>query len=273
MPEQPDVELSAAASPRKKGVGFKFILVVVLILALGGISVYLLSLMNSKKYFLEQTDGKLYIKQGILFVTGSESYKPVEPKDAWLYEPIEAPEEYKSVAVKEFDDMVSLHQELGRILIKQAQELVFSDDDARYNKGKAHIKRLRALPDLTGKQHDLVKALQADLDYIEGKQAYLGMEQILEAARRKFVEAKTYGTGHFSDTDEWIEKIDSLLVSIRATKAGKLPKLPPLIEILPPSGEAEPEAPVEEAQPPAIDNLNEDEPVMPNLKPNRSKAI
>ena len=272
MPEQPEAVLTASSRPRKKGGGFKFMFVVLVILALGGVIVYLLSLMNSKKFFLEPADGNLYVKQGILFVTGSEPYKPAEAKDAWLYEPIAAPEDYKNTAPREFDDMASLHQELGRILIKQAQELVFSEDDAKYNLGKAHLKRLRALPGLTGQQHDLVKALRADLDYIEAKRAYLGVEKILEAARRKFVEAKTYGTGRFSDAGEWIGKIDSLLVSIRATKAGRLPKLPaPAAAPVP--GEASPESPAVKTPQPAIDDSLGDELEVAPLAPDRSKGI
>ena len=271
MPEQPEAVLAATTRPKKKGGGFKFMFVVLVILALGGVIVYLLSLMNSKMFFLEQADGKLYVKQGVLFVTGSEPYKPAESKDAWLYEPIDAPEDYKNAAPRQFGDLASLHQEFGRILIKQAQALVFAADDAKYNLGKAHLKRLRALPGLTGKQHDLVKALRADLDYIEAKRAYLGLEKILEAARSKFVEAKTYGTGRFSDAGKWIDKIDSLLVSIRATKAGKLP---PLVEIIPtvPVPTGEPKA-TETSPPPAIDDSAETDPVTPSLAPRRNEGI
>ncbi len=227
MPESEKEVVPAPPRPRrKKGGGAKLLFISLVVLALAGIIVYLLSLLNSKTFFLVPEDGELVVKKGIFFPVGSELYQPPEPGLAALYAPIDLPDELKHAGPMEFDDLPSLNREFGKYLIGLATTLVFSDDEGQYKKGRAYLERVRKLHGLDPAQVDRVKSLRADVDYIEAKRAYLGVERTLERALKKFKQAETFGSGRFGDAGEWINKIETLLEAIRVTKAGVIKPLP-----------------------------------------------
>lgn len=225
MPENEKEAVPAAARPRpkKRGSGAKVMFVILIVLALAGVIVYLLSLLNSKTFFLVPENGELVVKKGIFFPVGSEVYLPKDPEQAALYKPIDIPDALKHAGPIEFEDLPSLNREFAKYLIDLATKMVFAEDESQYTKGKGYLERVRKLHGLDPEQVDRVKSLRADVDYIEAKRAYLGVEKILESALRKFRQAETFGSGRFGDAKEWIDKIQTLMDAIRATKAGRVP--------------------------------------------------
>jgi hypothetical protein len=195
-------------------------LVVLIVLGLAGVIVYLLSLLNSKKFFLVPEGGELVVKKGIFFPMGSERYQPKDPKLASLYSPIDLPEELRHAGPIEFEDLPSLNRDFGNYMIKFANKLVFSKEEALYQKGRRYLERVGTMQGLDAKQMQSIQGLNADVDYIEAKRAYLSVEHTLERALKKFKQAETFGTGRFADAVEWIKKIQVLLEAIRVTKAG-----------------------------------------------------
>ncbi len=224
MAENPNETAAAPPRQKRKGGGAKFVIVLLIILALVGVIVYLLSMINSKRFFLVPEGDQLVVKKGVFFLTGSEPYQGDDPQDAGLYAPIQLPEGF-GTAPKEFDDLSELNHTFANILIQQAQKLVFSGKDAAYHRGQAYLDRLDRLKGLKPDQVKLIMALNADVDYIEAKRAYQGVEKTLERALKKFHQAETYGTGRFADAPEWIAKLENLLAIIRASKAGELPPI------------------------------------------------
>jgi hypothetical protein len=226
MAEIPSETATAPPRQKRKGGGAKFVIVLLIILALVGVIVYLLSLINSKRFFLVPEGNQLVVKKGVFFLTGSEPYQGDDAQEAGLYAPIQLPEGF-GTEPKEFDDLSELNHTFANILIQQAQKLVFSGKDAAYHRGQAYLDRLDRLKGLKPDQVKLIMALNADVDYIEAKRAYQGVEKTLERALKKFRQAETYGTGRFADAPEWIAKLENLLAIIRASKAGKLPAVVP----------------------------------------------
>lgn len=223
MPEniQESVPPPAPPPPRpRKGGGAKIMLVVLIVLGLAGVIVYLLSLLNSKKFFLVPEAGELVVKKGIFFPVGSERYQPKDPVDASVYRPIDLPDELKHAGPIEFEDLPSLNHEFGNHMIKFASKLVVSKEPKKYRKGREYLKRLSNIKGLDANQLQSIQGMNADVDYIEAKMAYLGVEQTLEQALKKFRQAEMFGTGQFPDAAEWIQKIEVLLEAIRVTKAG-----------------------------------------------------
>jgi len=246
---------------RRKGGGAKFLFVVLIILALVGVIVYLLSMINSKRFFLVPEGDQLVVKKGVFFLAGSEPYKGDSAEEASLYDSIDLPAKF-GAEQREFEDLAALNIEFGNILIEEAQRLVFSKTDADYRQGRAYLGRLDKLKGLKPDQVKLIMALNADVDYIEAKRAYQGVEHTLAAALKKFKQAETYGTGRFADAPEWIKKVEGLLLIIKATKDGVLPApprpkpdLPPVDDGMPgdepPTEDLTPEAP-EDVAPPAV---------------------
>ncbi|RME26004.1 MAG: hypothetical protein D6806_06935 [Deltaproteobacteria bacterium] len=214
--QRPRVE----AEPRKRrGGGVKTILVMLIILALGGVILYLLSLLNSKKYFLVPEGGELVVKKGMFLPFGEDVFKPSDPELARLYQPIDVPEELKHAKKLEFDDLPSLNRELAKYLIGRAERLIFSKDEKFYRKGKEYLDRVSRFDGLNPQQIDKIASLKADVDYLEAKRSYQQVEKILEDALRKFRKAQTFGSGRFRDAAEWIRKIENLLDAIKKAKA------------------------------------------------------
>jgi len=207
---------------RRKGGGAKFLFVVLIILALVGIIVYLLSMINSKRFFLVPEGDQLVVKKGVFFLAGSEPYQGTEPGEVALYASIDLPDKF-GTNQREFEDLAALNIEFANILISEAQRLVFAKTEADYRRGRAYLDRLDKLKGLKPDQVKLIMALNADVDYIEAKRSYEGVERTLAAALKKFKQAETYGTGRFADAPEWIKKVEGLLLIIKATKNGTLP--------------------------------------------------
>ncbi|RLB55368.1 MAG: hypothetical protein DRI34_10675 [Deltaproteobacteria bacterium] len=237
MPDAEERRVIEAPPPRRKrGGGAKALFVLLVILALAGVIVYLLSLINSKRFFLVPEGGELVVKKGIFFPVGNELYRPTDPEQARLYQPIELPEQLRHAAALQFEDLPSLNRELAKYLIEHAERMVFSDDDKFYQRGRAYLERVSHLHGLDPQQIEKVKSLQADVDYLEAKRSYQGVEKILERALRKFRKAQAFGSGRFQDADVWIAKIGNLLDAIKRAKAsapasapatGPAPETPP----------------------------------------------
>lgn len=232
--------------------------VVLVVLALAGIIVYLLSLLNSKKFFLVPEGGDLAVKKGIFFPVGSEVYQPKEPELADLYKPVEVPDELRHAGAIEFPDLPSLNREFAKYLIRFARQMIFSDDEVRYQRGISYLARSKRLEGLDLEQQETIRGLMADVDYIEAKHSYVGVERTLEHALKMFKRAETFGTGRFADAHEWIQKIEVLLQAIRETKAAGIPRAEPEPEPVPEPAPRKPTprpAPAEKPAPPPAEGI------------------
>ncbi len=222
MAETTGEVLSTPSKQKRKGGGFRFLFMLLVILALVGFVIYHFSVINSMKFFLVPEANKLVVKKGILFLSGNEPYVPPNSEDDWIYSPIDLPAGF-GTEQKVFDSLSELNHSFATVLIGESKKLIFSDKEADYKKGIGYLRRLGELEGLKPEQVKLIMALNADVDYIEAKRSYQGVEMTLEKALKKFKQAETYGTGRFADAPKWIAKVEKLLEIIRATKAGVLP--------------------------------------------------
>lgn len=222
MPESQPEPVSTPSSPpprRRKGGGAKVMFVVLVVLALAGVIVYLLSLLNSKNYLLAAEGGQLVVKKGIFFPVGSERYRGKSPEEAKLYAPIDLPSDFRAGDEKNYPDLASLNRDFAKYLIQMAEKLVFQGDEEKFEKGKSYLMRVRRLHGLDPEQLESIQGLVADVSYLEGKRAYLGVEHTLEQALDLFEKARQAGTGRFRDAGKWIERIESLLAAVRLSKS------------------------------------------------------
>lgn len=218
MPENGKESL-AVSSLQRRFRGNRVLFLGVAVLFLVGIIVYLLSLIHSKKFFLVVEGDSLVVKKGIFFLMGAEVYQPADPVQAALYTPVQLPRDKQGLREEEFDDLPSLNRDFGATLISLADELLFSGDEGKYQYGKSLLERTKNLYGLDSRQQHQIDALSADVDYLEGKRAYLEVEKVLKDALKKFKNVETGGTGRFSDAREWSLRIQQLLDAIRSTKA------------------------------------------------------
>jgi hypothetical protein len=200
-----------------------------IILALAGVIVYLLSLLNSKRYFLAPEGDQLVVKKGIFFVTGSDRFRSNEPSLAGLYDPVELPSGYRA-GLMAFEDLPSLNAELATIMLESARPWVFATEENLHLKGVAYLRRLGRMNGLSQTQLRALESLNAEVDYLEARSAYLGVERTLEDALRKFKKARLNEESRFQDTEAWIAKVERLLTTIRDIKAGLRPEAAPTPE-------------------------------------------
>ncbi len=223
MAETSSEVLPAPEKHKRKGGGFRFLFMLLVILALVGFVIYHFSVINSMKFFLVPEADKLVVKKGILFLSGNEPYVPADPDDKWIYSPIDLPDGF-GAEQRVFSSLAELNHSFAAVLIAESKKLIFSSKEDEYRKGLGYLKRLGELEGLKPEQVKLIMALNADVDYIEAKRSYQGVEMTLEKALKKFKQAETYGTGRFADAPKWIAKVEKLLEIIRATKAGVITK-------------------------------------------------
>lgn len=210
--------LTGSIQRRQKGSGLKVLSVLLVILALVGVIIYLLSLLNSKKFFLAPEGDRLVVKKGVFFLVGSEPFQGQSPEEATIYGPIDLPANF-GTAPKEYGDLASLNREFANLLIEQTQALVFSQEEETYRRGKTYQKRLQLLQGLDMSQIKKIQELGADIDYFEARRAYLRVERTLERALKKFKLAESSESGRFTDAKEWCRRVETLLEVIRNTKS------------------------------------------------------
>src|SRR5262245_32531005 len=74
---------------RRASSAFKRLIVALLVLALAGAVVFLLSQLNARTYSLEYANGKIFILKGRMLPLGAEPYRPQDPALAEAYAPID----------------------------------------------------------------------------------------------------------------------------------------------------------------------------------------
>src|SRR5512133_3741507 len=97
---------------QRRGGGGRAALVALVVLALVGVVVWLLSERNSRQWFLVYEDGKLEVKKGIMLPTGRQSFKTDDPALAQAYAPLKPPPGTKLDEERSFDDRAGLDQAL-----------------------------------------------------------------------------------------------------------------------------------------------------------------
>jgi hypothetical protein len=218
----PEEVVASPSAPRKKR-GFRLFFTFTILLALVMVIVYLLSLMHSKRFYLVPEGNTLLVKKGFFLPWGSEIYKPADPNQFMLYEAIEIPSEKLPNGVQEFEDLPALNQQYAAILIGLAKDLVRSEDENKFQKGKALFERAKHLDGLNLKQVYDIDADVTEIEYLEAKRTYHGIERILNEARGRFKKAETLGANRFPDATEWIRKVDILLEVLHANKSTTVP--------------------------------------------------
>jgi hypothetical protein len=209
------VQQSLPPPPRSRG---RMWVVGLLILLMAAVIFYLLSLLNSKRFYLVPEGNQLAVKKGVFFLWGNAPYQPQDPKEAELYAPIELPEILRGGEAKEFSELAALNREFATHLVNSATGWLFSEDEAVYAKGKAYLDRAGNLQGLDTKQVQGIQTLFADVDYVEARRAYQGIEGTLDLALRKLKNTETFGSGRFKDVTDQLRRVQMLLGALREIK-------------------------------------------------------
>src|SRR5262249_24191721 len=159
--------------------------VVLLILALGGAVVFLISQLNARTFRVEVIDGNLTVVKGRMFPVLTEPYTPADAamKDAYTPIPLEGTG-IGGLAEQRFNDRDDLDRALFDVLARLATPRINSDDPQALERGVYYLRRAERLSGLSEEQRLALKGMQTDVAY------YLARSK-LDDARRQIAEALT----------------------------------------------------------------------------------
>lgn len=170
---------------RRATSAFTRLLVTLLILALGGAVLFLLSQLNARTFTLAQESGQLVVMKGRMLPTGAVPYRPGDARLADTYAPI--PVEGRDVSdllTQKFTEREELDRALFPLLESLARPRVQSDEPAQLEKGLYYLRRAALLSGLTEEQRRTLETMKADVAFFQARQK-------LEEARRSVTEALT----------------------------------------------------------------------------------
>ena len=168
---------------RRAGRTFSRLLVTLLVLALAGGVLFLLSQLNSRTYRLAHEGGQLVVLKGRLLPVGATPYRPGDARLADAYAPLSVPAaEVAGLLDRRFSDRDELDRALFGVLEALARPRVASDDPKRLDEGLTYLRRAEKLSGLSEEQRLSLKKMQADVAYYQARQR-------LDEARRDIAEA------------------------------------------------------------------------------------
>lgn len=207
------------------GRGFTIFLTVVIILALFGVVLYLLSDINSRRYRLAEHHGNLVVQKGSYLPTGFAVFVPEAEALKKAYEPLELPEGVHFNRSEEFDDRADLDRALFMVLASWARRGLGSEKPEALKKASEYVERCQMLPGLSEQQRIELNTLRADLAYRRGGQMVRSTVELLAEALGEYQLSKQLGTSRPTNADYWIGYIQQRL----ALFGGQMPAELPLV--------------------------------------------
>jgi len=154
------------ADERKRG--GRGILSVLVILALGGVVVWLVSDRNARTWYLVPDEGRLLVLRGVSLPFGRKAPDPSVPgSDA--YAPVVAPPGTTLPPEQSFDGQPALDQALFAQLSSWAHADVASGAPDRLARGLDYLRRAERLPAISVAQREELAALRAESGYFEAQ--------------------------------------------------------------------------------------------------------
>ena len=167
----------------RAGRTFTRFLVTLVVLALAGGVLFLLSQLNSRTYRLAHENGQLVVLKGRMLPFGAVPYTPGDARLADAYAPLAVQAgEVQGLLERRFSDRDELDRALFGVLEALARPRVAADEPARLDEGLGYLRRAEKLSGLTEEQRLSLKKMQADVAYYQARQR-------LDEARRDIAEA------------------------------------------------------------------------------------
>ncbi len=161
----------------------KKLVVVLLLLALGGAVVFLLSQLNARTYSAQVVDGNLVVMKGRLLPTGSEPYRPADPVLREAYAPIALDGSSPgSLLSEQFTERDQLDRALFEVVSRLAKARITSDDPTVLEQGLYYLRRAEKLAGTSDEQRQSLKEMHSEVAY------YLARSK-LDQARSEVAEA------------------------------------------------------------------------------------
>lgn len=203
---------------------FGLVLVGLVVAALIGVVLYLLSEINRGRYRLAENEKhELIVQRGAYLPMGFTQFQP-EAKDLEeCYAPVPIPEGQGVNTAEVFEDRADLDRALFAVLAGWCRTLLESPAEEDFELARSYVARAELLPGLSEEQRLELRSLRADTAYRNGRRILRGVNEQLDAARRSFEQALRLGTTRPEDARRWIVEIERRLDALGAPPPERLP--------------------------------------------------
>lgn len=159
--------------------------VFLVVLALAGATLFLLSQLNARTYAVEKEGDELVVVKGRMLPVGRMPFRPSDPmlQDAYAPIPLEGMDP-GSILDQRFTEKDELDRALFDVIERLARPRAYSDDPQKLDRALYYVRRGGKLAGITPEQRQTLKALQAEVSY------YVARTR-LDDARREVAEALT----------------------------------------------------------------------------------
>jgi len=210
------------ADERKRG--GRGILSILLILALAGVVLWLLSDRNARTWYLVPDEGRLLVLRGVSLPFGRKAPDPSTP-GAEAYAPVVAPAGATLPQEQSFDGQPALDQALYAQLSSWAKADVASGSPDRLARGLDYLRRAERLPAISAAQRDELATLRAESGYFEAQGLLEKVAVELKDAADRLRAAAASRSPHASEARLLLKDlepaVDSILSSVRRPGAAR----------------------------------------------------
>ncbi len=203
---------------------FGLVLVGLVVAALIGVVLYLLSEINRGRYRLSENEKhELVVQRGAYLPMGFTQLHP-EAKDLEkCYAPVPIPEGQGVNTAEVYEDRADLDRALFGVLAGWSRALLESPEDEDFELALSYVERAELLPGLSEEQRVELRSLRADTAYRNGRRILRGVNEQLTEAARSFEQALRLGTSRPEDAQRWIVEIERRLDALGAPPPRRLP--------------------------------------------------
>ncbi len=195
--------------------GINGVLVLILVLLLGGVILYLLSVINSQRYFLLVKEGQLVVEQGLFLPIGSKAFQPTDGALLEQYAPLNIPAGEVLPEKSTYSNLGELDRRLFGLLSVWAKKNLNSKDPKAFDAAIHYVDRARRLSGLTDEQQRELSAIRAELAYMEGERLVRGAFNELAKALKSFKLASELGGARHDEAEKWVYELDKRLDAYR----------------------------------------------------------
>jgi hypothetical protein len=187
-------ELEFSSSKKGKSGGFRKklsnMVTGLLILALVGAVLYLLSDRNSRTYFIVPVDGNLVVKKGRFLPLGESELQSTDPMLASAYGPIKIPKFAAQQNKESFAERAELDQALADRLISWSRTFVERDNSTAVRQAVVLLERVALLPVTNMQQKAQLEELYREVAFFQGRESLRAAQAALTESLNYFQRAK-----------------------------------------------------------------------------------
>ena len=154
----------------RAGSTFKRLLITLVVLALAGAVLFLLSQLNHRTFTLVSDGGQLVVMKGRMLPVGATPFRPGDPRlvDAYAPVPLEGLDA-GDVTAQRFSERDELDRVLFGVLERLARPRIQSDQPKQLEQGLYYLRRAAMLGGLTDEQRRTLQSMQADVAYYHAR--------------------------------------------------------------------------------------------------------